>query len=166
MIYTRRLMIRPFEFSDWPSLQRIVLDFRASEYRWFDREIPSDDAGVQSASRWCASTGLWFAVCLGGEMIGYVCFHEENGALDVGYSFLTAAHGFGYAHESISALLEMFASFGVTRFTAGTAMDNRPSVRLLERLGFSLTGTEEVCFYEGHPFTGGMFERKISISPA
>lgn len=156
-IITRRLEIRPFEFADWKALQRIVLDFQSSEYRYFDRCLPSDDAGVQSAARYAASSGMWFAVCLGGEAIGYVCFHEENGFMDVGYCFLSAFHGCGYASESISALLELLSSIGITRFSAGTALDNAPSVKLLNRLGFRLTGTEEVCFYEGHPFTGGIF---------
>lgn len=160
-IYTQRLMIRPFEFGDWPTLKHIAMDFQASPYRFFDRQMPVDESQVQSAARWCASTGLWFSVCLGGDMIGYVCFHEENGALDLGYSFLSSAHGFGFAFESISALLELFASVGFARFTAGTALDNVPSVRLLERLGFCMTGMEEVCFYEGHPFVGGMFQKEM-----
>lgn len=161
-IFTRRLTIRPFEFADWPVLQSIARDFQASEYRYFDREMPTEEARVQSAARWCASTGLWFSVCLAGRMIGYICLHEENGALDLGYSFLTGAHGFGYAFESISALMELLESAGAARFTAGTALANRPSVRLLERLGFRLTGTEEICFYEGHPFEGGLFELDLS----
>jgi len=160
-IVTRRLLVRTLEFDDWPALKRIARDFQASQYRYFDREMPVDDAGAQSAARYAASTGMWFSVCLGGEMIGYVCFHEENGAMDVGYGFHSSAHGFGYAFESISALLELLASVGVRRFSAGTALANAPSVRLLERLGFCLTGTEEVCFWEGHPFTGGMFTLEV-----
>lgn len=156
MIYTARLKIRLFKFSDWVTYQRIALDFQASEYRYYDHAL-TDSRNVQAAARYAASTGLWFSVCLGEEMIGYVCFHEENGLMDVGYRFHSSVHGNGFAYESVSALLELLASVGIRRFSAGTALDNTPSVRLLERLGFVMTGTEEICFYDGHPFTGGRF---------
>ena len=49
------------------------------------------------------------------------------------------------------------------KITAGTALNNTPSVRLLTSLGFVLVGTETVSFYkddEGIPITfeGGEFE--------
>lgn len=47
--------------------------------------------------------------------------------------------------------------------TAGTAIENIPSVRLMQSLGFHQIGTEKVSFYndsEGKPvyFDGGIFE--------
>lgn len=58
--------------------------------------------------------------------------------------------------------MSIFENTGmVERFTAGTALDNAPSVKLLNRLGFAQTGTEEVCFYDGHPFAGGTFEKRV-----
>ena len=52
---------------------------------------------------------------------------------------------------------------GVVNITAGTALNNTPSVRLLASLGFKQTGTEEVSFYkdaEGNDITfeGGTYE--------
>lgn len=166
-IQTRRLVIRPFSRDDWRDLKRIALDFQASEYRYFDHEMPTADEKVRAAAEYFASTGLWFSVIEPGcGMIGYVCFHFEGGALDLGYCFHSSAHGNGYAFESISALMELFAAGGMAaKFTAGTALDNVPSVRLLNRLGFVQTGAEELCFYENHPFTGGSFE-KVVDAPA
>lgn len=162
-IITQRLMIRPFEFGDWPGLQRIALDFQSSPYRYFDHGMPTEDERVQEAARYFESTGMWFSVLLDGAMIGYICFHGEEGDIDVGYCFHASAHGRGYAFESISALLEFLESTGaVNRFTAGTALDNIPSVKLLKKLGFEQTGEEEVCFYEGHPFCGGSFVRSAN----
>ena len=162
LIATQRLLIRSFEFGDWPELRKIAMEFQASEYRYLDREIPTDIEKIQSVARYCASTGLWFSVLLQGEMIGYVCFSGTLNSLDLGYGFHSSAHGKGYASESISALLELLESAGVERFTAGTALQNVPSMRLLKRLGFRQTSEEDVCFYEGHPFRGGSFERKTS----
>lgn len=162
LIATKRLLIRSFEFGDWPVLRKISMEFQASKYRYFDHEISTDIEKIQSIARYCASTGLWFSVLLQGEMIGYVCFSGSPHSLDLGYGFHSSAHGKGYACESISALLNMMEAAGVERFTAGTALENVPSMRLLERLGFRKTREEEVCFYEGHPFRGGFFEKKTS----
>lgn len=167
MIVTQRLVIRRFVFEDWRGLQRIARDFQASEYRIYDREIPTEDEKIMGVARYAAGPGLWFSVMLGEEMIGYVCFHAEGDGVDMGYCFHSSVHGRGYAFESCSALMEMLASaLGRVRFTAGTALNNAPSVRLLQRLGFRKTGENEVCFYEGCPFTGGMFEKTVDGSEA
>lgn len=159
MITTKRLSIRPIEFSDWPALQRIALNFQASPYRYFDREMPTSDSGAQNAARYFASTGLFFAVLLKEQMIGYVCFHPENRNLDLGYCFHSDYHGQGYAFEACSTLMTIIAHTGaINRFTAGTALENTPSIRLLQKLGCTQTTTETVCFYENHPFTGGTFQ--------
>ena len=55
---------------------------------------------------------------------------------------------------------------GISRVTAGTAIKNVPSVRLLEALGFHLIGTETVSFYQDEngndiEFEGGLFELKL-----
>ena len=161
-IATQRLLIRPFEFGDWPVLREIAAEFQASEYRYFDHEIPTDVERIQSVARYCASTGCWFSVLLHGRMIGYICLSGEGDSLDLGYGFHSSAHGKGYAFESIHALLELVESVGtVARFTAGTALENAPSMRLLSRLGFRQIREEDVCFYEGHPFRGGYFERRV-----
>ena len=163
ILYTRRLEIRPFVREDWRGLVRIARDFQQSEYRYFDHEMPTQEDRAKSAAAYCESTGLWFSVFLpDGEMIGYVCFQYENAAFELGYGFHSSAHGHGYAFESISALMELLGQTGMARkFTAGTALENIPSVQLLKRLGFVRTSEEEVCFYEGHPFIGGMFEKAV-----
>lgn len=167
-LYTQRLEIRPFCRDDWRALQRIALDFQKSEYRYLDYLMPTEDSEVRAAAEYCASTGLWFSVfeCGGSEMLGYICFQFTPGTLELGYCFHSSVHGRGYAFESISALMEVFASSGmIRRFTAGTALANIPSLKLLRRLGFVQTGTEELCLQEGHPFTGGMFEKKVDAVP-
>lgn len=110
-------------------------------------------------ARHFAGTGLAFGVRLAETqaLAGYVCFHREGEAYDLGYCFHSDYQGQGYAWESVTALLEYFASQGAAVFTAGTALDNLPSRRLLERLGFALVSTEQVAFVENFSFLGGCF---------
>ena len=55
---------------------------------------------------------------------------------------------------------------GIKRLTAGTAINNAPSVMLLKSLGFELIETEKVSFYkdaDGNDivFDGGLFELNL-----
>lgn len=161
-----RLLIRPIRFEDWKSLQKIWVDFSKSGYAQYDTPHPLDADEVKTHIQKIICQENRFAVCLTdtGEMIGYAVFHEDRGALDIGYCFDSAYHGKGYARESIEALLEHLRKRGVRRFTAGTGLANLPSVKLLRGLGFRQTATEKVSFYkdaDGNPiyFDGGIFER-------
>ena len=70
--------------------------------------------------------------------------------------------GKGYVRESHLKLFEYLRGCGITRFTAGTAINNVPSVLLLKSLGFQQIGTEKVSFYKDSAgndivFDGGIF---------
>ena len=106
---------------------------------------------------------MFFAVCLDDILIGYIAFNVRAGSHEIGYCFHSDYHGYGYAKESHMALFDYLSSLGITKFTAGTALNNLPSVSLLKSLRFSLTGTENVSFYkdaQGNDimFEGGIFE--------
>ena len=58
--------------------------------------------------------------------------------VDIGFAFLPAFWGNGYAYESASAVMKYGrTNFGLNRLAAITSGDNYVSVRLLEKLGFN-----------------------------
>jgi RimJ/RimL family protein N-acetyltransferase len=58
--------------------------------------------------------------------------------VDIGFAFLPAFWGKGYAYESASAVMEYGKrTFGLTRLAAVTSPDNYVSAGLLEKLGFN-----------------------------
>lgn len=62
--------------------------------------------------------------------------------VDVGFAFLPAYWGRGYAQESAAAVLDHGRrALGVTRVVAILSPDNESSAKLLERLGFRRDGT-------------------------
>ena len=168
---TERLLIRKIVFEDWVSIKRIWDNFRLSEYAQYDIPHKSEDEDIKKQiSKWeNANNGekhLFFAICLGEEVIGYIDFHSTLDGYDSGYCFHSDYHGKGYAKESYKALIEYFAEKGIKRFTAGTAINNIPSVRLLKSLGFKQVGEEKVSFYKDDDgndiyFDGGLFELSI-----
>lgn len=170
-IETERLLIRKVVADDWSSIKRIWDDFGVSEYAQYDIPHKTDEADVRlQVKKWDnANKGekhLFFAVCLDDEVIGYIDFHDTGNGYDSGYCFHSDYQGIGYAKESYLALIDYFSAKGVKRFTAGTAIKNIPSVRLLNSLGFQQIGMEKVSFYKddfGNDifFEGGIFELNI-----
>lgn len=72
---------------------------------------------------------------------GGYCGRPESGTVEVGYSVLEAHQRRGYATEAVRALVERaFAEPGVDTVIAHTLPGLAPSIRVLERLGFRLTG--------------------------
>ena len=168
MIETERLTIRRVEESDWRAAQRIWADFGLSEYARYDMPHDVDDDSVRvRIEKWAKFAGstehMFFAVCLAEEMIGYIAFNKRENGHEIGYCFHSAAHGKGYAGEACRVLFAQMKEMGFTRFSAGTAINNLPSVKLLKSLGFVQTGAEKVSFYKDENgndivFDGGIFE--------
>ena len=170
-IKTERLIIRKIVADDWVSIKRIWDDFQASEYAKYDAPHKSDeDESRVQVSKWEETNKgekhLFFAVCLKDEVIGYIDFHDTGDGYDSGYCFHSDYHGKGYAKESYQALISLFRNMDVRKLTAGTAIKNIPSVRLLTSLGFKQVGTERISFYKDDSgnniyFDGGIFELNI-----
>ncbi len=142
-------------------------DFRRSPYAEYDGIPTTDEVTVRSKVRqWEQVTSgkeyMFYAVCLEEIMIGYVDFHRTDRGYECGYCFHSDYHGRGYAKESMQALMRFLANGADMEFTAGTALENRPSVKLLYSLGFEKIGEERVTFYKDEQgkdiyFDGGIF---------
>ena len=168
LIKTDRLTIRHIEADDWKSIKEIWVDFNSSALSQYDKPHNTDDEDVQRRiAKWAgANSGtehMFFAICLGDIVIGYSAFNIREDGHEIGYYFHSAYHGKGYAKESHTALFNYLQTLGITKFTAGTAINNTPSVSLLKTLGFELIGTENVSFYkdaQGNDivFEGGIFK--------
>lgn len=168
LLKTERLTIRPIVAEDWKSIKEIWADFERSPFSQYDRphSINDEDVRIRIAKWAAANSGtehMFFAVCLDDTMIGYSAFNMRESGYEIGYCFHSQYHGKGYAKESHTALFNYLGTLGITRFTAGTAINNIPSVSLLKSLGFTLVGTERVSFYQDAQgndivFDGGIFE--------
>ena len=165
---TERLTIRRIIEEDWKGLQRIWKDFSNSEYAQYDMPHVTADEDVRArVCKWAkyinSNEHMFFAICIGDTIIGYIAFNIRGNSHEIGYCFLSDYHGMGYAKESHIALFDYLRTIGITKFTAGTGMGNTPSVSLLKSLGFALIGTENVSFYKDAQgtdivFEGGIFE--------
>ena len=136
---TERCLIRELVPDDWKSMQKIAVDFRKSKYAVYDMPLPVEDAEIIARTKQFAQTQMFYAVLLHDVMIGYICFHEDHGMYDLGYCFHSDYQGKGYAFESCCAMMNyIFHERSINIFTAGTALENKPSCKLLEKLGVTL----------------------------
>lgn len=159
-IKTNRLRIRNLYETDWKEMQNIFIDFNNSKYVVYDAPLPTEKEAAKTLTKKFAESNMFFAVFLkaSGAMLGYVCFHNDGEKYDLGYCFHSVYHSNGYAYESTKALVEyLFKEYGATSFTAGTAIDNIPSCKLLEKLGFTCASIETVSFDGDFSFQGGNF---------
>lgn len=169
---TDRLLIRRVRSEDWPAVQAIWRNQAEAWYGQYDKPHDLSDASVQAkVARWDSfkesTDHMFFAVCLADTFIGYIAFNKRDTGYEVGYNFHADYHRHGYAKESLTALFAELRRHCLTeKIFAGTALKNAPSVALLTSLGFRLTGTEQVSFYQDENgnsiwFDGGIFEKKI-----
>lgn len=92
---------------------------------------------------------LWYLILrpggYPGELVGVCGFKgkpDSEGCLEVGYSLLEPHRGCGYATEALGGLVRWaFGQEGVTGIIAETYPDHWPSIRVLEKSGFSHVGT-------------------------
>ena len=167
-IQTSRLRIRRVVEEDWRSIQGIWEDFNRSELAQYDRPHNTEESDVRRRIKKWASTGsgyehIFFSVCREDVVIGYISCNIREQGYELGYCFHSAYHGKGYAKESHLAVLQYLRERGVRFISAGTALKNKPSVKLLRSLGFRCVGTERVSFYQDADgndivFDGGLFE--------
>ena len=172
IICSQRLTIRRVAAEDWKSIKGIWENFNSSYYAQYDTPHLTDDENVRARiARWANFSDsiehIFFAVCLNSELIGYIAFNIRENSHEVGYCFHSDYHGNGYAKESLLVVFDYLRTLGINKFTAGTAINNKPSVALLKSLGFKLTGTDNISFYKDENgndiiFQGGNFLLDLS----
>jgi RimJ/RimL family protein N-acetyltransferase len=149
-ITTARLVLRRFRDDDRPAFLAYRRHPDVARHQSWDEsysDAAADEffAEMTTAAVW--RPGSWFQVAVehDGVLVGDVAFWPDpDGAeVEIGYSLHPDHQGKGYASEAVVALLRALRDEGVAAVVAGCDVDNEPSARLLERLGFELTGIED-----------------------
>lgn len=153
-IRTERLLLRPFRNEDAPALAAHRSDPEVARYVHWSPPYPRSDAEALIArTPWTeralrAGEAALLALELleaPGELIGDFAVgisHDDDRQASIGYTLARAAQGHGYATEAARAVLDrlfrgdVFSSQPLHRVIALCDSENRPSQRVLERLGF------------------------------
>jgi RimJ/RimL family protein N-acetyltransferase len=142
-LVTPRLVLRRLEFEDAPFLVRLLNEPSFLE-NIGDRGVRDE----QDAHRYLREGpmgmyakygfGLWHASLTDGTAIG-MCGLLKRDTLpdaDIGYAYLPAHWGKGYAREAAEATLRHAADrFGLKRVIGVVSQGNTASIRVLEKIG-------------------------------
>jgi RimJ/RimL family protein N-acetyltransferase len=146
---TERLILRPFELSDAPIVQTLA---GAREIADTTLEIPhpypegAAEAWIGShRSIWEQGTGVTYAITLrhSGELIGAIGLSIDPpwGRGDLGYWIAVAHWSNGFCTEAARAVVDLgFSQLKVIRVQARHLMRNRPSGRVMEKIGMTREG--------------------------
>jgi len=165
---TERLILRPFEPRDLEPYAAINAD--AETMRFFEKPLTREDtaAWIERANGALARTGIHFVTaelkstgtCVG--MIGLSRFDDETRAaipgrpeVEVGWRLARDVWGQGLAPEGARACLNhAFDILDLDEVVAITAAPNRPSRRVMEKLGMRYDPDgdfDHPSVTEGHP---------------
>ncbi len=149
---TDRLYIRRFQEKDFPDFCELIRDKMASPYAKYDHAFPTDDKGLTEVLKFFAGSDDFWALeeKSEGKIIGFISLnYVDEYSRNLGYCLHTSWHGKGYASEAAGRMIEYAKDeLGLKKLVTGTAEENLPSVKLLNRLGFTRVGegSFELCF--------------------
>jgi [ribosomal protein S5]-alanine N-acetyltransferase len=159
-LVTERLVLREFTENDWPDLHAIESDPEVARYQSFEPRTPADAqaylqdtlAGARAQPR--RTYDLAVTLRTSDRVIGRCGLHFSNPELReamVWYTLLRALWGQGYIPEALRALVHFgFIELKVHRVWADCDPLNRPSYRVLEKLGMRREGhLRENAFEKG-----------------
>ena len=167
MIKTDKFIIRHITPKDMKGLYAVFDDFAQGKYRMYDYPVLLTKENVARLTLAFSLQEHFYAVFTPDdkEMMGYISFDGEGDEYEMGYCFHSRYHRKGIAYSACTEIMNYIKrEYVVRKFIAGTALDNIPSVKLLEKLGFELVGTETFAFHKDDSgnnlyFTGGNFEK-------
>ena len=154
---TPRLVLRRFRPADAPAFQTYRSDPDVARYQSWDStySLEEAEAFMDAIAQTSPGTpGEWFQFAAisasTGRLVGDVGIRIEadgSGLLELGITVSPEDQGHGYATEMATAVIPYaFRTLAAATIRAITDTRNEPSIRLLERLSFIRTATDEATF--------------------
>jgi 8-oxo-dGTP diphosphatase len=148
-IETPRLLLRPLRMEDATDIQRMAGEWEVARYT---ANIPHPyEAGMAEA--WIKSHRDDFEIVFAverrqdGALVGCIGVEPDAATREAefGYWIGMPYWGAGYATEALSALVDYaFVTLGAERARAAAMPDNRASIRVQEKVGFTYVGVKSL----------------------
>ena len=155
-IKTPRLLIREFLDSDTTDYYALASDVELNKYWGYDyrddiKGEPPIDYFINGAKQLISRHEEYpLCITLNNKLIGEVTMHNfdhHNGA-EIGVRLLPDYHGHGYGAEAVLGVTDYLKNIvGVTKVKAKCYLQNTPSKKTFERLGFKKIGKDDTFYY-------------------
>ncbi|WP_130860720.1 GNAT family N-acetyltransferase [Gracilibacillus phocaeensis] len=151
-IKTNRLQLREFNESDWEAVYPYTSDQAVMKY--LPEEVFSKEDARQFVIDNKGDEAEKYAVIEMDthQLIGHIVFHPYFGdhTFEIGWVFNPLYHGKGYATEAAKAVLAFgFNQLHLHRIIATCQPENRPSYRVMEKIGMRREGFFKQCIPHG-----------------
>ncbi len=158
MLESERLVLRPYAQADLEPMAAMFDDPDVTAFTFLGRRDRAQTAAVLTEyMSFLAGHGYGMLTILDrttGTYLGEVgLFVAPMGPLALRYALAKSGWGRGYAVEASAAVLDdAFGRLGLESLLAGVKFENKPSIRVMEKLGFAYVQTLTEA---GHTF--GLF---------
>jgi RimJ/RimL family protein N-acetyltransferase len=151
VLSTPRLRLEPMNATHFDGLQAMNSDPEVMRYITGSPETPDEtrQAIERVQGRWRDIGYSWwsFIELATGKLVGAGCIqhlgHDRANPHEIGWRLRTDRHGQGLASEAARAMASFaFETLGAPVLCAICDPDNRPSARVMERLGMRFKGQE------------------------
>jgi ribosomal-protein-alanine N-acetyltransferase len=108
---------------------------------------PFEPLSLRDTEKWYEKLGSsegWFLIekICDGASVGQIMFRMHDSAPRIGYRIVPTERGKGYCTEAVKTLVDhLFLSTNIGRVESGTNPENKASVRVLEKTGFTIERT-------------------------
>lgn len=171
VVETERLVLREWEPADLPLFVEMNADQRVMRYfPGVLSEVETEAFYNRIVTEFKEKGYGLYAVALKstGRFIGYVGLHEIGfdagfaGEVEIGWRLAADFHNRGYATEAALAVLEVARQMGLTQLYSFTAMENKPSERVMQKIGMERIGEfMHPGLPSGHPLQAHVLYRVI-----
>jgi len=140
MRHSEKIILREIEASDLEIFYRQQLDPEANHMAAFVGKDPSDKVAFDAHWAKILSTDSITkrTIVAGGQVAGHISFYPDEGHLEATYWLGKEFWGRGLATQS---LREMLSLVSVRPLFARAATDNLGSLRVLQKCGFAIVGS-------------------------
>jgi len=149
---TQRLIVRRFESQDGPSVAAYTSDPVVMAYMEEGVLTPAQVEAFVAQNRREEARAFPVVLKTEGQLIGHMVFHPwfAPATYEIGWVLHPAFQGQGYAAEAGQALLHYaFVELQAHRVIATCQPENRPSYRVMEKIGMRREGHFRQCIYRG-----------------
>ncbi|AZG72736.1 GNAT family N-acetyltransferase [Shewanella livingstonensis] len=149
-LYSDRLILRNLHSKDWLHFLRLHLDKEVNQHiRAIESEADIVAKFEQRKAIWQFESAQWLSLAIEridtNEFVGLIGFRCDDSQLkiaEVGYLIAPEQQGFGFATESLRAVIDWGAlQFTMHKYIGICAQQNTASRKVLENAGFALEGT-------------------------
>ena len=136
--------IRSLVADDWPSVSEIYRQGIATGDATFEAEVPSWEEWDAYRHRCCR-----FVAESEGQVVGFACLSPVStravyaGVCEVMVYVAEGARGRGVGGRLMRALVDASEASGIWTLQASIFLENVPSIRVHEAVGFRVVGTRE-----------------------